>query len=377
VTLVERDPVLVRGARLTRVRDAMRERGVEALCLSLGADLPWLAGYEAMPLERVTMLVVPVDDEATLVLPEIEAPRVAHDRRLFALRPWKETEDPIAQIASLIGSRTELAISDRSWASHFLALQAAVPRARWRAASEVVSPLRAVKDGEEIAALQAAGAAADRVASALLAGEIRLVGRSEADVSRELGERLLAEGHRRVNFAIVGSGPNSASPHHEPGGRVIGEGEAVVCDFGGTFLHGDTVAYCSDITRTVFTGEPVPEFRELYDVLELAQRTAVEAALVGSTCESVDAAARTIIAAAGFGEFFLHRIGHGIGIEEHEEPYMVAGNRTPIAPGHAFSIEPGIYVAGRFGARIEDIVVASADGPIACNRVDHSLHTVA
>ncbi len=370
------DPVLARGARMARVRDAMRERDVEVLLLSIGADLPWLCGYEAMPLERLTMLVLPVDDEATLVVPQLEAPRVAHDSRLFCMRPWAETEDPVRIVADLVGRRRVLGVSDRCWAAPLLALQGALDGRDWQPASSVTGPIRAVKDAHEIEALRAAGAAADRVAAALLGGEIPLIGRREKDVSRELGERLVEEGHAKVNFAIVGSGPNSASPHHEPGERLIGAGEPVVCDFGGTLhLDGD-VGYCSDITRTVVTGEPPAGFRELYEVLEAAQRAAVEGAVVGATCQEVDAIGRDIISAAGYGEAFIHRIGHGIGIEEHEDPYLVAGNRTPLVQGHAFSVEPGIYLAGLHGARIEDIVVAGADGPITCNTADHSLHVV-
>ena len=239
------------------------------------------------------------------------------------------------------------------------------------AASAVVAPLRARKDAAEIAALRAASAAADRVAAQLRAGEIPLVGRTEREVSRDIGRRLVAEGHERVNFAIVGSGPNSASPHHEPGERRIGAGEAVVCDFGGA-LDG----YCSDITRTVFTGEPPSEFRDLYDVLERAQSAAVDAAVVCTPCEDVDGVARRIIEAGGYGPHFIHRTGHGIGLEEHEDPYLVGGNCEPLAPGHAFSVEPGIYLAGRFGARIEDIVVATEAGPDALNTTDHSLAVV-
>jgi Xaa-Pro aminopeptidase len=379
MTSTERlDPVLARGERMARVRDAMRALGVDALLCSLGADLPWLSGYEAMPLERITLLVVPVDDEATLVVPELEAPRVAHDRRLFALRPWKESEDPIGIIASIVGGRRSLAISDRTWATHLLALERALPSASFVPASRVTATLRSVKDPAEIAALQAAGAAADRVAAALLGGEIGLVGRTESEVSRELGERLVAEGHARVNFAIVGSGPNSASPHHEPGERRIGPGEPVVCDFGGTLYLGDTVGYCSDITRTVVAGgvEPDTELLDLYRVLEQAQRAAVEVAVVGTPCEQVDAVGRQIIAEAGYGDAFIHRIGHGIGIEEHEDPYMVSGNTSPLVAGNAFSVEPGIYLRGRFGARIEDIVVADEAGPLACNEADHSLRVV-
>jgi Xaa-Pro aminopeptidase len=360
------------GARLTRVRRRMADQGVDALLLSLGADLPWLTGYRAMPLERLTMLVLPRQGRATLVVPRLEAPRVAPRPDVFDLRPWDETEDPVALVAGVVGpDPARIGVSDRTWATFVLALQAALPKTTWLAASVVTSPLRAVKDDAEVAALRRAAAAADRVAEALVSGRIGLVGRTEADVSRDLGERLLAEGHDSVNFAIVGSGPNSASPHHEPGLRRIGPGEAVVCDFGGTLA-----GYCSDITRTVFTGEPPAEFRDLYAVLQEAQASAVAAAVVATPCEDVDAVARGLIAGAGYGPQFVHRTGHGIGLEEHEDPYLVAGNRTPLAAGHAFSVEPGIYVDGRWGARIEDIVVATADGPEALNKADHALAVV-
>jgi Xaa-Pro aminopeptidase len=357
---------------MARVRARMAELGVDALLLSVGADLPWLCGYEAMPLERLTMLVVPADADATLVVPLLEAPRVDHEPSLFALRPWSETEDPVAIVAGLVGRRRRLAISDRAWSVFLLRLQGALPGAAWQPASLVCGPLRARKDPAEVAALRAAAGAADRVAAALVGGEIPLVGRTEAEVSAELSRRLLAEGHSRVNFAIVASGPNAASPHHEPGGRVIGPGEPVVCDFGGTMA-----GYCSDITRTVWTApEPPAAFRELYSVLQAAQAAAVAAARVGTPCEAVDAAARRPIEAAGYGPQFLHRTGHGIGREEHEDPYIVAGNAEPLAAGHAFSVEPGIYVAGRWGARIEDIVVATPGGPEVLNGVDRSLHVL-
>jgi len=370
------DAVFARAARFSRVRERMREMGVDALLLSLGADLPWLTGYEAMPLERLTMLVFPVDDQATLVVPGLEAPRVAHDPRLFAMRPWAEREQPAEIVAALVGKPKRLAISDRCWASHLLELEREIPSAQWASARAVVGPLRAVKDTQEIAALRAAGAAADQVAASLLAGEIALIGRTEAEVSGELSRRLRESGHDRVNFAIVGSGPNSASPHHEPGARVIGRGEVVVCDFGGSLHLGEGVGYCSDITRTVVTGEPEAEFLELYEVLRLAQEAAVASAVVGTPCEQVDRAGRDPIKAAGYGGAFIHRIGHGIGIEEHEDPYMVEGNPTPLVGGHAFSVEPGIYLSGRFGARIEDIVIATDDGPLACNRADRALTVV-
>jgi Xaa-Pro aminopeptidase len=349
----------------------MADVGVDALLLSVGADLPWLTGYEAMPLERLTMLVLPADDDATLVVPRLEEPRVDPLPELFAIRAWEETDDPVAEVAALVGGRSSLAVSERTWALFVLALQAVLPGTRWQSASTVTGPLRAVKDPAEVRSLARAAAAADRVAEALVEGSVALVGRTEADVSEELGARLRAEGHQRVNFAIVGSGPNSASPHHEPGPRAIGPGEAVVCDFGGT-LDG----YCSDITRTVFTGEPPPEYRDLYTVLQAAQATAVDAARVGVPCEDVDGVARRVITEGGYGPYLVHRTGHGIGMEEHEEPYLVGGNCEPLAPGHAFSVEPGIYLPGRWGARIEDIVVATTTGPEALNRADHALAVV-
>ncbi|MGQ0521257.1 MAG: M24 family metallopeptidase [Actinomycetota bacterium] len=361
-----------RTARIEGVRARMGQLGVDALLLSLGADLPWLTGYQAMPLERLTMLVLPRAGEATLVVPRLEAPRVVPDPDAFELRPWDETEDPVAIVAGLLGGRRSLAVSDRTWATFVLALQASLPGASWLAASTVTGPLRAVKDGGEVAALRRAAAAADRVAAALVAGEIPLVGRTEAEVSADLGARLVAEGHTRVNFAIVGSGPNSASPHHEPGGRVIARDEAVVCDFGGT-LDG----YCSDTTRTVFTGAPPAEFRDLYAAVQRAQAAAVEAAVVGTPCEDVDAVARRVIEEAGYGPRFVHRTGHGIGLEEHEDPYLVGGNCEALVAGHAFSVEPGIYVEGRWGVRIEDIVVATDDGPEPLNTVSHDLAVVA
>jgi Xaa-Pro aminopeptidase len=365
-----------RAERFTRVREAMAAHGVDVLCCSLGADLPWLSGYEAMPLERPTVLVVPVDGDATLVVPALEAPRVVEHPELFALRPWLDGEDAVAIVAELVGSAGRVAISDRSWASLVLDLQRALPGATFTTTSSVIGELRAVKDASEIAALAAAGAAADLVAMALLSGEIGLIGRREADVSAELGRRLVDAGHAKVNFAIVGSGPNAASPHHEPGDRVIGAGETVVCDFGGTLHLDGEAGYCSDITRTVVTGPPSTEIVEFYEVLQAAQAAAVAAVHPGVACEEIDRVGRRIIAEAGFGEYFVHRIGHGIGIEEHEDPYMVEGNATTIVAGHAFSIEPGIYFPGRFGARIEDIVVATDDGVQACNVADHSLTVV-
>jgi Xaa-Pro aminopeptidase len=371
--------------RMARARRAMAAEDVDVLLLSVGPDLPYLTGYEAMPLERLTMLVVPREGDATLVVPRLEAPRVVERPDVFALRTWDETDDPIEIVASLTrgsggtgsrGSPATAAIGDRTWSRFLVDLMDELRDTRFIRGSVITGPLRAAKDAAEIDALRAAGAAADRVATQLHGGEIPLVGRTEADVSADIGRRLLAEGHHRVNFAIVAAGGNAASPHHEPGERVIAAGEVVLCDFGGTMLGADGVGYCSDITRCVWTGEVPAEAREVYEVLHAAQAASVAAATVGTACEAVDAAARDVIADAGYGDLFIHRTGHGIGIEEHEDPYIVSGNATTLAAGHAFSIEPGIYLPDRFGFRLEDIVVATDAGPDALNRVDHGLVTV-
>jgi Xaa-Pro aminopeptidase len=357
----------------------MEELGVDVLLLSHGADLPWLTGYRAMPLERLTALVLPLDGDPVLVVPLLEAPRVPGADGLFDIRPWSDAEDPIDLVDRLVraAGASRLAVSDRAWASTLLALQRRLPEAEWIEASRVTSPVRAVKDVTEVAALRAAGAAADRVAGVLQAGGIGLVGRTEAEVSAEIGSMLVREGHSSVNFAIVGSGPNAASPHHEPGDRVIGRGETVVCDFGGTLSLDGGPGYCSDITRTVVTGPASAEVAACYEVLHEAQQAAVAAAVAGVTAESVDRVARGIIDAAGYGDLFVHRTGHGIGMEEHEDPYLVAGNQEILVPGHAFSVEPGIYRPGRFGMRLEDIVVIGTDGkPESLNTVDHRLAVI-
>jgi Xaa-Pro aminopeptidase len=351
----------------------MALQGVDALLVSVGSDLPYLTGYEAMPLERLTMLVVPRDGEATLVIPRLEAPRVIEQPGAFTLRPWNETDDPVAIVAGLIGRPSVAAMGDTMWARFLVELLGHWPSntTRYVRGTTVMNELRMRKDAAEVAALRAAGAAADRVAAQLHAGEIPLAGRSEAEVSADISARLLAEGHDVINFAIVAAGENAASPHHHAGSRVIRDGELVLCDFGGTMA-----GYCSDITRCVSLGTPPAEVAEAYAVLHTAQAAGVAAGVVGAACQEVDRASRAVITAAGWGEHFIHRTGHGIGMEAHEDPYMVEGNTLPIAAGHAFSVEPGIYVPGRWGMRLEDIVVATDAGPLSMNHADHALVTL-
>lgn len=357
--------------RIDRVRDAMSASGVDALMLSAGHDLPYLTGYEAMPLERLTMLVVDQHRLPTLLIPRLEVARVEPLDGVFELQPWDETDDPVALAASLANGARTVAIGDQMWARFLVELLGQLPGVEYRRAVEVVGPLRMRKDDAEIAALAAAGAAVDRIAAQLQAGQIPLVGRTEAEVSADLSARIVAEGHDRVNFAIVAAGENAASPHHHAGARVIGEDEIVLCDFGGTMK-----GYCSDTTRCVVTGEIPAEIAEAYEVLHAAQRAAVAAATVGTACSQVDRAARRVIEDAGYGDYFVHRTGHGIGLEEHEDPYIVAGNDLALEHGHAFSVEPGIYIPGRWGMRLEDIVVATAAGPVSMNNSDHRLISV-
>jgi len=361
--------VSVFASRLERARALMRAAGVDTLLLSTGADLPYFTGYEAMPLERLTMLVVPVEGDAVLVVPRLEAPRVVAVDDAFALHPWEEADDPVAIVAAMLPGAGTAAIGDQTWARFLVELQAAAPAVRFRRALDVTGPLRLVKDRDEVDALRDAAHAVDEIA--VVMRDRPFAGRREIDVHRELVERMLDAGHERANFAIVAAAENAASPHHDPGERVIEPGDVVLCDFGGSMR-----GYCSDITRMYVVGEPAPEVRDAYAVLVAAQEAGVRAATVGTPCEAVDAAARQVIVDAGFGDSFVHRTGHGIGAEAHEDPYIVAGNRTPLAAGHVFSVEPGIYLPGRFGLRLEDIVVATDDGPERLNVAPRDLAVV-
>jgi Xaa-Pro aminopeptidase len=368
--------------RLDRVVRATADAGFDALLVGVGPDLRYLTGYEALPLERLTMLVIaPGDDPIRLVVPRLEEPAArAGCRTDVPIGTWEETDDPHALVASIVHDRAgagalRLGVSDRLWAYHLLQLQRALPGAGFESATHALRTLRITKDADEIALLRLAAQAADRVVAQIAAGP--LVGRTEADVAREVRERLIAEGHEEAHFAIVGSGPNSASPHHEASERVIQAGEPIVLDIGGT-LGG----YGSDITRTLWvTGGddakgPDEEFRHLFGVLHAAQEKATRAIRPSVACEAVDSTARGVIDAEGYGEAFFHRTGHGIGLEGHEDPYLVDGNREPLAEGMAFSIEPGIYLTGRYGARIEDIVVCGRDGPIVLNEAKRELYVV-
>ena len=371
-------------ARIGGARDALRAAGGQALLIGPGADLRYLAGYEAIALERLTLLVVPVEGEPVLIVPRLEQEPAqrspAGTAGLVTVRAWHETEDPYALVAAAVGSpsagqQPRLFVGDGLRAMFLLRISGAFPGAQLRLASEVIGPLRVRKDPEEVALLRAAAHAVDRVVGTIAAG--RLIGRSERDVAREVVERLIAEGHEGADQEqIVGSGPNSASPHHIAGERVIGAGEPIVFDIGGT-LGG----YHSDITRTLWVvgpdgRPPDPAFVAVYETVQAAHAAAMSSVRPGVPCADLDRAARDVMAAAGRGPEFLHRTGHGIGLEVHEDPYLVRGNGTPLEAGMAFSIEPGIYLEGRFGARIEDIVVCAEHGADVLNEAPRALLVV-
>jgi Xaa-Pro aminopeptidase len=372
------DSGLYPADRLGRAGTAARQAGLAALLLTPGPDLRYLTGYDAQQLERLTCLAVPAAGAAGqpfLVVPRLELPAAqasAAGGLGLEMIPWDETDDPYALVAGRLGAaglQGAVGLSDRMWALMVLRFRDALPGVRQDLASAALRGLRIRKAPAEVAALRAAGEAIDRV-HARVPGWLR-AGRTERQVAADIADAIIEEGHARVDFTIVGSGPNAASPHHEVSDRVLQPGDAVVVDIGGTMPSG----YCSDCTRTYAIGAPPAEFTAYYQVLRDAQQAAYAAVRPGVTAEAVDAAAREPITAAGYGQYFVHRTGHGIGLECHEDPYIVSGNAEPLAPGMAFSIEPGIY-PGPHGARIEDIVVCTERGCERLNNAPRDLVTV-
>jgi Xaa-Pro aminopeptidase len=300
-----------------------------------------------------------------LLVPRLEAPgwsgAALHELGVEVVT-WNDGEDPYLLVSDLAGGPTRVAVADGMPALHVFGLRDALPEAAQTLAGPIVSELRMRKDAAEVAQLRAAGAAIDRVHARM--GEFLKAGRTEAQVGADIAAAIVDEGHTEAAFVIVGSGPNGASPHHEVSDRVIESGDVVVVDIGGPLPTG----YYSDCTRTYAVGaEPATGVRKIYAALQDAQDRAVAAVRPGVPAEQVDAAARDRLTDSGLGERFLHRTGHGIGLDVHEDPYIVGGNTLPLEPGMAFSVEPGVYLDGEWGARIEDIVVVTDDG---CERLN-------
>jgi Xaa-Pro aminopeptidase len=362
--------------RIAAATAATADAGLAGLVITPGYDLRYLLGSRAQTFERLTALVLPVSGEPTMVVPRLELASLKESAVAdlgLAVRDWVDGDDPYRLVAEaltgLAGRPAATAVTDSMPALHLLPL-ADVLGVLPVLATGVLRGLRMVKDASEIDALRKAGAAIDRVHSRV--PDFLVPGRSEADVAADIAEAIVAEGHSEVAFVIVGSGPHGADPHHSYSDRELRVGDIVVVDIGGAYEPG----YNSDSTRTYSIGEPSPEVAQQYSVLQRAQQAAVEAVRPGVTAEEVDAAARDVLAEAGLAEYFVHRTGHGIGLSVHEEPYIVAGNDLPLQAGMAFSVEPGIYFPGRWGARIEDIVVVGEDGALPVNHRPHELIVV-
>jgi len=345
-------------ARMERAARSAAEAGLAGLLVAPGPDLVWLTGYAPTAVtERLTLLVLAPGQDPVLVVPTLEAPDAAKavGASALTLRDWTDGKDPYAATAALLDAGGRFGISDNAWAMHLLGLQKALPATSYASLTEALPMLRAVKDTAELELLAAAGAAADATFE-----EIRKVafgGRRESEVAADLAGLLRRFGHSQVDFTIVASGPNGANPHHEVGDRVIERGDMVVLDFGGL-----KDGYGSDTSRTVHVGEPNDEERRVHDLVRAAQEAGFRAVRPGVPCQEVDRAARAVIADAGYGEYFIHRTGHGIGVTTHEPPYMIEGEEQPLVPGMCFSVEPGVYLPGRFGVRIEDIVTVTEEG---------------
>ncbi len=354
--------------RIERARRGVGEGGLAALLVAPSPDLVYLSDYDPPPLERLTLLVMTPERDPVLLVPALEGPRALGSAigELLQIETWSDGEDPYSAAARIIPRQGRLGIVDRMLAAHLLGLQRALRDGQFVGGSEVISSLRAVKDGEELGRLARAGRAADETFRRI--AQTRLEGRREEEVAGDLAAMLVETGHDSADFTIVAAGPNGASPHHRSGGRTIRPGDAVVMDFGGA-LGG----YFSDTTRTVVVADPPRGFPEVYDVVREAQEAAFRAVHPGVRAEAVDGAARAVIEDAGYAERFIHRTGHGIGLEVHEPPYIVQGNSDPLREGMCFSIEPGIYLGGRFGVRIEDIVTVTADGAQRLNRSTRDL----
>ncbi|MFD4522859.1 M24 family metallopeptidase [Streptomyces sp. NPDC058470] len=353
-------------ARMRRAAEAAADAGLDGVLVAPGPDLVWLTGYRPVETERLTVLVLRPGQDPVLVVPTLEAPDAAAAAPTLALRDWTDGKDPYEATGALLTGYGRYGVSDNTWALHLLGLQQRLPDTRHLALTEALPMLRGVKDEAELDRLAAAGAAADATYEEIR--KVPFAGRRETDVAADVAALLRQFGHSQVDFTIVASGPNGANPHHEAGDRVIERGDMVVLDFGG-LKHG----YGSDTSRTVHVGEPDDEERKVHDIVREAQEAGFRAVRPGAACQDVDRAARAVITEAGYGEYFIHRTGHGIGVTTHEPPYMIEGEELPLVPGMCFSVEPGIYLPGRFGVRIEDIVTVTEDGGRRLNTTSREL----
>ena len=342
--------------RLHRVQQTLAEQSIDWLFLGPSADLFYLTGFDAHVSERLNLLIVPQSGDPSLVVPMLEAPNVGEAGQLASVVSWADHQSPIAKVTGIVtGEPGRIAVGNHLYSAFLIRLQNAISAGSWIEAGPLMRTLRMAKDAIEIELLEIAGRNNDVAWEAFIkAGPIS--GLTE----RQALDRLLAlteEQGTGKSWGICASGPNAAAPHYSGDNRVIRPGDSVIFDWGGP-----VGGYYSDVTRTVHVGEPDEEFRKVYDIVLEANQATFEAVKPGVPCQELDRVARKVITDAGYGEAFLHRVGHGLGLEVHEEPYLVEGNDLPLAEGFVFSDEPGIYLEGRFGVRIEDAVVCTADG---------------
>ncbi|MGV9711319.1 M24 family metallopeptidase [Gordonia sp. NPDC003424] len=355
--------------RLDKARTLTADAGLDALIVSTGPDLRYLTGSRADTFERLTALVIPADAAPRLVVARLELASVrdsAIDDLGVEVSAWVDGANPYALALSGLPAPARLAVCDTMPALHVVPI-AEQTGATPALATAVLRELRMIKDDSEIDVLRQAGAAIDRVHARM--GEFLRPGRTEREVADDIRTAIVEEGHTGAEFIIVGSGPHGADPHHEFSDRLIEPDDIVVIDIGGPVDPG----YNSDSTRTYCFAAPPADVADGYAALQSAQRAAVDAVRPGVSAESVDAVARDLLREHGLADRFIHRTGHGIGLSVHEEPYIVSGNSIPLRPGMAFSIEPGVYFDGRWGARIEDIVVVTDDGCESMNTRPHDL----
>lgn len=351
----------VYARRLRAAAQQAAKAGLAGLIIGTGPELAYLTGSWISSHERFSAVAIPVQGRPALIVPEVDAADLgasAVPELEIDIRGWRDGQSAHQIAVGHLQGEGPVALGSSLTADHVLAIQQLLGTRKTVLATAALKELFMRKDAAEIAQLRAANHAIDRVHAAV--PSLLQPGRTEAEVAADLAKLILSE-HDVVDFIIVGSGPNGANPHHSFSERVLAAGDPVVVDIGGTY----GVGYHSDSTRTyVAGGEPglaPAEFRTLYQVLFDAQAAARAAVRPGVTAESIDAVARDFITEAGYGEYFSHRTGHGIGLSTHEEPFIMAGNQLVLEEGMAFSVEPGIYLPGKFGARIEDIVTVTAE----------------
>jgi Xaa-Pro aminopeptidase len=360
------------AARIERARSMLGQRGWDALWLGQSANLRYFSGVVEKPSERLFGALVSVEGEPLMLVP-----RLYHDemRELSAIErvcSWTDEEGMASAVDRCfdLPANATVAVDPQLQASFLFLLQDRLPRAKFVSAADLLSEMRQYKDEYEKACLQQAAKLADRVMAEVTSRSP--LGRQERDLAAEIIRLFEEAGSEGVSFSpIASAGPNAAFPHHAPDGTVIQRGHCLVLDFGGVYQ-----GYASDITRTIFAGEPPAEMRRIYEVVQAAQQHAIEGLRPGMAAEAADALAREYISGAGYGQQFLHRLGHGIGLDVHEAPYIVGGNKQALRPGMAFSVEPGVYVTGLGGVRIEDIVVMNDDGPERLNNAPRELRAV-